>query len=48
MQVHEQQSASPSQEIAQRGAWERPAVKRIDAGSAEGAGGGGTDNVVFS
>ncbi len=28
--------------------WEKPELRRLEAGAAEGAGGPGTDNVVFS
>lgn len=35
-------------ELVNSSAWQRPQVRRIAAGSAEGAAGGGPDNVVFS
>ncbi len=28
--------------------WEKPELRRLEAGAAEGATGGGNDNVVFS
>lgn len=31
-----------------RGRWQRPIVRRIEAGEAEGAAGAGADNIVFS
>ncbi len=46
--MSKQATATTRDESAKSLLWQRPQVRRIDAGSAEGNGGGGTDNVVFS
>ncbi len=48
MQELEQTCESSTQTETAQTEWARPEVRRIDAGSAEGAAGAGVDNVVFS
>ncbi|HEX6375683.1 MAG TPA: hypothetical protein VFZ91_08170 [Allosphingosinicella sp.] len=35
-------------EPAERAEWAKPELRKLEAGAAEGAGGTGTDNTVFS
>ena len=46
--TEQKNQTAPASEQAQRAKWETPELHRLDADEANGAGGTGGDNTVFS